>query len=165
MYVLQKLRFNRLLILFIAFTEYNAKGLLRFFWSLLMLLSNTLHLMIVNSFFIDKVNLSSCFTSGRSRLCGRTRWKRKRRTEGKIYFICFNLSTLPGDSRGIINTFLTNKWVVGSNGERTNQLMFYVIRGLIKRFSGGLLISVSFSATDLLCLVKDWYLTHSNSSE
>ena len=33
--------------------------------------------------------------------------------------------------------------------------MFYVPQGLVKRFSGGFLISVSLSATDLLCLIKN----------
>ena len=32
--------------------------------------------------------------------------------------------------------------------------MLYVLQGLMKRFSGGFLISVSLSATDLVCLIK-----------
>ena len=53
------------------------------------------------------------------------------------------------------DTILTNTCVVGSNGERTSQLMFYVSRGFMERFSGGFLISVSFPATDLECLIKN----------
>ena len=34
--------------------------------------------------------------------------------------------------------------------------MFYVPRGLMKGLSGVSLISVSLSATDLLCLIKNW---------
>ena len=34
--------------------------------------------------------------------------------------------------------------------------MFYVHRGLMKRFSGGFLISASLSATDLVRLIKDF---------
>ena len=36
--------------------------------------------------------------------------------------------------RGSPNTILTNTCVVGSNGERTSHLMFYVRQGLIKGF-------------------------------
>ena len=32
--------------------------------------------------------------------------------------------------------------------------MFYVPRGLMKRFSGGFLVSISLPATDLECLTK-----------
>ena len=43
--------------------------------------------------------------------------------------------------------------------------MFYVPRGLMKRFSGGFLISVSLSATDLIRLIKIFNLTQSDSSK
>ena len=33
--------------------------------------------------------------------------------------------------------------------------MFYILQGLMKKFSAGFLISVSLSATDLLCLIKN----------
>ena len=33
--------------------------------------------------------------------------------------------------------------------------MFYVLRGLMKRFSGAFLISISLPATDLECLIKN----------
>ena len=52
------------------------------------------------------------------------------------------------------NTILTNMCVVGSNGERTSELMFYVTWGFMKRFSGVVLISISLPATDLECLIK-----------
>ena len=34
--------------------------------------------------------------------------------------------------------------------------MFYVPQGLMKRFSGGFLISISLPATDLECLIKNF---------
>ena len=59
---------------------------------------------------------------------------------------------IPGESP---NTILTNSSVVGSNGQWTSQLMFYGLWGLMKRFSGGILISVSSLATDLECLIRN----------
>ena len=58
--------------------------------------------------------------------------------------------TMPGDSQGII---LTNTYVVESNGERTSYLMFYFPRGLMERFSGGFLISVSLFSIDVVCFI------------
>ena len=59
---------------------------------------------------------------------------------------------IPGESP---NTILNNMCVVGSNGERTSYSMFYVARGVMERFSGGSLISISLPATDLECLMKN----------
>ena len=56
------------------------------------------------------------------------------------------------------NTIITNTCVVRSNGERTSQLMFHVPRGLMKRFSGAFLISISLPATDLECLIRNLIL-------
>ena len=67
-------------------------------------------------------------------------------------FLCAILyQSIPGESP---NTILTNTCVAGSNGEQTSQLMFCVSWGLMKRFSGGFLISISLPATDLECLIK-----------
>ena len=72
-----------------------------------------------------------------------------------------HIQAIPGESP---NTILTNMCVVGSNGEWTSQSMFYVPWGLMKKFSGGFLISVSLSATDPVRLIKNLILSHSNSS-
>ena len=59
---------------------------------------------------------------------------------------------IPGESS---NTILTYTCIVGSNSERTSSLMFYVPRGFMERFSGGFLISISLSAADLECLIRN----------
>ena len=60
-----------------------------------------------------------------------------------------------GDSRGNTKYHSNQYVVVGRNGERTSQLMFYVAWGFMERFSEGFLISISLPATDLKCLIKN----------
>ena len=43
--------------------------------------------------------------------------------------------------------------------------MFYVPRGLMKRFSGGFLISISLPATDLECLIRNLIFNSLKSSK
>ena len=58
---------------------------------------------------------------------------------------------IPGESP---STILANKSSFGNSGKRMSQLMFYVPRGLMKRFSGGFFVSISSSGTDLKYLTK-----------
>ena len=64
------------------------------------------------------------------------------------------VDTFPGDSRGITK-YHSNQYVSCWKQWRTDELADVLRpRGLMKRFSGGFLISVSLSATDLVCLIK-----------
>ena len=65
-----------------------------------------------------------------------------------------NKAGLPVDSRGNTKCHFISKWVVGSSGERTNQLIIYVLRGFIKRLSDTFLVWISLSGTDLGYLIK-----------
>ena len=71
---------------------------------------------------------------------------------GDLYQWLCDYQAIPRESP---NTILSNTRIVGSNGKRTSQLMFYVPQGLMKKFSGSFLISVSLLATDLECLIRN----------
>ena len=61
---------------------------------------------------------------------------------------------LPGDSRGITK-YHSNQHVRCSKQWRTDEsVMFYVHRRFMKRFSGGFLISISLSTTDIERLIR-----------
>ena len=62
---------------------------------------------------------------------------------------------LPGDFQGITK-YHSNQYLLCSKQWRTDELVdVYVSRRLMKRFSGGFLISVSWIAIDLECLIRN----------